>query len=51
MWGGGPSLANGPRAVNLSGPPMTFHWLMAWAPLVASAKLGRFSVSRRIEHN
>ena len=51
VWGGGPSLANGPRAVNLSGPPMTFHWLMAWAPLVASAKLGRFSVSRRIEHN
>ena len=50
VWGGGPSLANRPRAVNLSGPSMTFHWLMAWASLVALTKLGRFSVSRKIEH-
>ena len=49
--GGAPSLANRPRAVKLTGPPMTFHRLTAWAPLAASTKLGRFSVSRKIEHN
>ena len=49
--GGGPSLANRPRAVKLTGPPMTFHRLTAWARLVASTKLGRFSVSRKMEHN